>query len=132
MSMFPTQVAMDLARKAGIHKLTTHEIDLQEAIKDFQKVSIVSDFKDAVIMLEAHLNRGELDDEQIAMLQRIYDFTDIEVDGIIIDKIGAIVKEARVEANSLSAAQLMNSIRNGESQDITKGTIKKVIFELQK
>ena len=131
MSMFPTSVALSIARKAEIHKLCIHDINLHEAMKDFQKVSVVSSFEDSIVMIEAHLHKGELNEEQIAALQRIYDFTSIEVDGIIIDKVGAIaVDDAKGSSSNLEAAKLMNQIRNGD-EDV-KGNVKKIVFELQK
>lgn len=131
-NMFPTKLAMSIAAKAGIDKLLARPIDLTEAMQDFQKVSTVCDFDDAIVMLEAHIVSGELSEEHRGALQRIYDFTDIEVDGFIVDRLGGIIREAKVEANSLSAATILNKIRNGEEADPTKGDIRRVIFELDR
>lgn len=128
-SMFPTALAMRHAKALGIQSMITHEHELSEAMKDFQKVAVVSEFENAIIILKAHIVRGELDEEQIAGLQVIFDFTEIEVDGIIIDRIGGVVREAKIEANKINAAQVFNEIRNGDSGNV-KGAVKKVIFEL--
>lgn len=128
-SMFPTALAMRHARELGIHKMITREHELTDAMKDFQKVAVVSEFENALTILKAHIVKGELDEEQIAGLQTIFDFTGIEVDGIIIDRVGGVVREAKIEANKINAAQVFNEIRNGDSGNV-KVAVKKVIFEL--
>lgn len=132
MSLFPTQLAMNIAKAAGIDKLTTHPtVDLNAAMADFQRISVVGDFEDALILIKAHFTRGELSEEQIDALEKIYDFTSIEVDGIMIDRVGIIARDSQSDSVSLSAVQVMNAIKNGED-DVTKGAVKKVIFELEK
>lgn len=129
-SLFPTALAMRHAKKLGIQNMITHTHELSVAMQDFQRVSLVSDFDDAITILEAHIVKGELSEEQLDGLEKVYNFTEIEADGIVIDKVGGIIEDGVLEQNKISAAQVFNSIRNGDSQD-SKGAIKKVIFELE-
>jgi len=130
-SMFPTQLAMNIAKKNKMRGLVAQDYDLVEAMRDFQRVAAVSDFKDALMIFNAHIMEGELSEDQTNGLKKIYDFTDVEVDGIIVDRVGGIMREGKLEANKLSAAQILTSIRSGESE-VEKGAVKKVIFELEK
>lgn len=132
MAMFPTKVALKLARMADIHLLTTHPIDLPAAISDFQKVAATGSFDDSLIMIEAHLTNGELSDEQVQSLEQIYEFTKIEVNGIIVNSIGSIMDDSDVESNRLHAAKLLHAIQNGEDGGNLKDSIKKITFELEK
>lgn len=132
MSMFPTNVAMRLAKGCGIPKLLPTELHLEEAMADFQKVSATGEFEDALIMLNAHIISGELSEEQLDVLGKIYDFTQIEIDGIVVDSIGRVMRDSDIESNKLHAAKLLHAIRNGEGgEDLTK-SVRKVIFEMDK
>jgi len=122
---------MNIAKKAKLDKLTTHGVDLNAAIADFQKVAVLCEFDDAMIVIGAHFTRGEPDEEQIVALEKIYEFTAIEVDGIIVDRVGQIMKDSTMESISINAAQVLMNLKNGED-DVTKGAVKKVIFELEK
>jgi hypothetical protein len=101
-------------------------------VKDFQKVAATDSFENALIMIQAHLLRGDLDNDQLKALQIIHSLTAIEIGGIIIDRLGGILNEGKVEANSLAAAQLINAIQKGEDGENVQGAVKKIIFELQK
>lgn len=131
MSMFPTQLAMNIAKKAKLDSLTTHGVDLSAAMADFQKVSVGCELEDALVIVGAHFTRGEPNEEQLDALEKIYNFTSIEVDGIIVDRVGQIMKNSTMESIGLSAAQVLKSIKDGEDV-ATKGAVKKVIFELEK
>jgi len=133
MALFPTKIAVTVAKRAGIEKLFTHAIELTDAIGDFQKVAAASDFEDALVMLQPYLTRGKLSEDHITALQKIFDFTQVEIDGIVIDSIGKIMKDSEYETSKLNAAKLLYAIRNGEeSGDIGEKTLKRFIFELDK
>jgi len=132
MSMFPTLVSMKIAQSVNIQKLTLHDVDLKAAIGDFQRVAATGSFEEAMIMLDAHIYHGKISEEQETALRKIYDFTEVEVNGQVIDSIGKVMKDSDIEANKLAAAKLLHEIRNGDDGDTVKGAVKKVIFELEK
>lgn len=133
MSMFPTTVALKRAKDAGLGKLLTTELHLNEAIADFQKVATTGDFEDALIMFEAHVVKGKLTEKHKEALNKIFDFTQVEINGIIFDSVGSVMRGSSVEANKLAAAKLAHEIRNSDvEEDGSNKTVKRIIFEMSK
>ena len=128
--MFPTNLAMRLARDCGLHKSLSTDLHLEEAMADFQKIASVSEFSDAMIIMRAHVVKEELSEAQIAVLQRIFDFTKIEVNGCIVNSITKVMTGSKIETNQLIAAKLIHGIQNGEGGAADSKEVKKIIFEL--
>jgi len=130
LSFFPTKTAKMLATKADIMSRLPIPLDLGEALRDFQKISAMGDYESAMTVFGAWLET-ELDEEQIAVMKRIHDLTEMEVTGIIFDKVGAMMDENLVAANTkLDAAKLCYDLKTGDVE-AAKGVAKKIIFELQ-
>jgi hypothetical protein len=130
--MFPTPVALMLAKKAGIQHLTASGVDLHQAMADFQKVAVMGSYENAEIMLTAHIVKGELTDAHKEILKSIYEFTNIEINGIIFSGVGKVFSNSDSEQTKLAAARLLYELKNGDVKENDEKTIKKVIFELSK
>lgn len=129
MSLFPTQTAMILAKSAGIQKLTSTEFDLSDALRDFQRMSAMSEFDDAMFVLRSHLTKDP-NKTQRECLELIHRVTQLELNGIILDKVGAILNESKSDSTKLDAAKLLHALKNGD--EVEGETAKRIIFELSK
>lgn len=131
MGMFPTSAALRLAKDAELEQHTQTIMHLNDAISDFQKVCATASFEDAMTMFDAHLYLP-ISEDQRAVLKKIYDFTQVEINGIVIDSIGRVMSDSKLEANKLAAAKLIHDIRNGDGAGSSSNDVKKIIFELAK
>lgn len=131
MSLFPTQTAMRLAKSANIHKLTHTEFDISDAMRDFQRMSALSSFEDALFVFESHLKDGKNPNKsQHECLELIHRVTQLELNGIVLDHVGNIMSDSKSDSTKLDAAKLIHAIKNGE--DVDESKVKKIIFELDK
>jgi hypothetical protein len=132
MAMFPTNNAVRLAKDAGLGKLTRTEFDINDAIADFQKIASVSTFENALSIFQSHIYNHSITEAQESTLKRIFDFTQFEINGLVIDHVGRVMTDSKLESNKLLAARVLTDIRNGDSDDIDEKTVKKIVFEMVK
>jgi len=124
--VFPTKLAIQIAKRAALHELLEHDIDLPEVVNSFQCVAIVEPFEVALKVAEAQFNK-KLNAAQRKELLKIYDLTKIEFDGIIAARFAHIITHGKHDANSLAAIELWQNMDGAHKSD----NLKKVIFSLK-
>jgi hypothetical protein len=126
--MFPTKLALKTAKEAKLGDLMPTDIDIHYAMADFQQVAAVSEFDEAIIVFNAHLKPGaELSETHRKILEKVYEFTQVEVKGILLGGVGKIFQENRVVANQLAAARMITALVD-DPDSVSESDVKRLVM----